>query len=388
VRIAILGTRGVPARYGGFETAAEEIGLRLVERGHDVVVYCRNPGQVQTSYRGMELVNLPAARVKALETISHTGLSAVHSIALDGPDVAFLFNAANALYIPLFRSARIPVAVHVDGLEWRRAKWGKGGTSYYRWAEARSTRWAQAVIADSRGIVDHLLTEHGVIATYIPYGAPVVAPHPTRLSEIGLAPLEYHLVVARFEPENNVREIVKGYVSSACSKPLVVVGDAAYGDGYRREILQAGQRDPRVRFLGSVWDQDLLDALYCGAASYVHGHSVGGTNPSLLRAMGAGAPVIAHRVAFNEEVARDNGRYFACPEEVALECELVESDPDSACSRGLAGRSDVIERYQWDEVADQYEKLAHALLIDSSTSPRRSSRDRNPLVSSGPRPHR
>ncbi len=115
---------------------------------------------------------------------------------------------------------------------------GERGTSYYRWAEARSTRWAQAVIADSRGIVDHLLTEHGVIATYIPYGAPIVAPDPTRLREIGLAPLEYHLVVARFEPENNVREIVKGYVSSACSKPLVVVGDAAYGDGYRREILR------------------------------------------------------------------------------------------------------------------------------------------------------
>ena len=369
MRIAILGTRGVPARYGGFETAAEEIGLRLAERGHEVIVYCRNPGQVQKSYRGMELVNLPAVRLKALETISHTGLSAVHAISIDKPDVAFLFNAANALYIPLFRSAAIPVAVHVDGLEWQRAKWGKGGTSYYRWAEARSTRWAQAVIADSQGIVDHLLAEHGVIASYIPYGAPVVAPHPAKLSEIGLAPLEYHLVVARFEPENHISEIVTGYVSSACRKPLVVVGDAAYGDAYRQEILRVGQSDPRVRFLGSVWDQDLLDALYCGAASYVHGHSVGGTNPSLLRAMGAGAPVIAHRVSFNEEVARGNGRYFTCPDQVAHECELVESDPVSAVARGRAGRADVTQRYQWETVADQYEKLAHALFVDRAVSP-------------------
>jgi glycosyltransferase involved in cell wall biosynthesis len=368
VRIAFLGTRGVPARYGGFETATEEIGRRLAEWGNDVVVYCRNPGQTQRSYHGMDLVNLPAVRLKTLETISHTGLSAGHAIVLDKPDVVFLFNAANALYIPLFRSAGIPVAIHVDGLEWRRAKWGKRGTAYYRWAEARSTRWAQAVIADSQGIVDHLLAEHSVIATYIPYGAPVVAPHPGRLAEVGLAAHEYHLAVARFEPENHVKEIVAGYVSSTCRMPLIIVGDAAYGDAYRQKVLRAAQGDPRVRFLGAIWDQELLDALYAGAASYVHGHSVGGTNPSLLRAMGAGAPVIAQRVSFNEEVARGNGRYFASSDQVARECQLVESDPDAAFARGQAGRADVIQRYQWEAVADAYDKLAHALHVESELS--------------------
>jgi glycosyltransferase involved in cell wall biosynthesis len=371
MRIAILGTRGVPARYGGFETAAEEIGVRLAEWGHEVVVYCRNPGQTQRSYRGVDLVNLPAVRVKALETLSHTGLSTAHSIILGKPDVVFLFNAANALYIQLFRAAGIPVAIHVDGLEWRRAKWGTRGTAYYRWAEARSTRWAQAVIADSEGIVDHLLAEHGVIATFIPYGAPMVAPHPGRLTELGLATHEYHIAVARFEPENHVSEIVAGYVSSTCRMPLVVVGDAAYGDRYRQEVLRAAQDDARVRFLGSIWDQELLDALYSGAASYVHGHSVGGTNPSLLRAMGAGAPVTAYNVAFNTEVARGNGWYFASPDDVARKCELIESDPISAIARGLAGRADVTERYQWEQVADQYDKLAHLLFVDRERSPGR-----------------
>jgi glycosyltransferase involved in cell wall biosynthesis len=371
VRIAILGTRGVPARYGGFETAAEEIGIRLADWGHEVVVYCRNPGQRQNEYRGMTLVNLPAVRVKAVETISHTGLSAVHAILRGKPDVVFLFNAANAPYISLFRASGIPVAIHVDGLEWRRAKWGRRGSAYYRWAEARSARWAQAVIADSLGIVDHLMAEHGVLATYIPYGAPVVVPNPQRLAEVGLEPRSYHLVVARFEPENHLTEIVSGYVSSKCRLPLMVVGDAAYGDAYRKEVLKAAQDDLRVRFLGSIWDQDLLDALYAGAASYLHGHSVGGTNPSLLRAMGAGAPVIANAVAFNKEVAAGNGRYFSTPHEVALACESVELNPEEALARGFAGRVDVSERFQWEEVADQYEKLAHLLFVDGEISPSR-----------------
>lgn len=377
MRIAILGTRGVPARYGGFETAAEEIGIRLADWGHEVVVYCRNPGQTQHEYRGMTLVNLPAVRVKAIETISHTGLSTVHAILRSKPDVVFLFNAANAPYISLFRAAGIPVAIHVDGLEWRRAKWGRRGSAYYRWAEERSTRWAQAVIADSRGIVDHLMTEHGVLATYIPYGAPAVVPNPRRLLEIELEPRSYHLAVARFEPENHLCEIVSGYVSSSCRMPLVLVGDVAYGDAYRKEIVRSAQGDPRVRFLGSIWDQGLLDALYSGAASYLHGHSVGGTNPSLLRAMGAGAPVIANAVAFNREVAAENGRYFSTADDVARECEAVELDPETALARGWAGRTDVSERYQWEAVTDQYEKLAHSMFVDGELSstrhhPRRS----------------
>ena len=377
----MLGTRGVPARYGGFETAAEEIGIRLADWGHEVVVYCRNPGQTQREYRGMTLVNLPAVRVKALETISHTGMSSVHAILRSKPDVVFLFNAANAPYISLFRASGIPVAIHVDGLEWRRAKWGRRGSAYYRWAEAGSTRWAQAVIADSLGIVDHLMAEHGVLATYIPYGAPMVVPNPHRLAEFGLEPRSYHLVVARFEPENHLDEIVSGYVASRCTLPLIVVGDAAYGDAYRKRVVSAAQADPRVRFVGSIWDQELLDALYAGAASYLHGHSVGGTNPSLLRAMGAGAPVIANAVAFNEEVAAGNGRYFSSARDVARECESVELDPKTALARGAAGRVDVSERFQWEQVTDQYEKLAHMLFVDGELSrgrrhqrhPRRSS---------------
>lgn len=362
MRIALIGTRGVPARYGGFETAAEEVGRRLVQRGHDVVVYCRNPGQTRTEYLGMRLVNLPAVRHRVTETLSHTALSVGHAVIREHPDVAFVFNAANAPLLPALRLAHIPVAVHVDGLEWRRAKWGARATRYYRWAEARSTRSADAVIADARGIAEHLLAEYGVHAHYIPYGAPIVNPGPERLAEVDLAPQCYHLVVARFEPENHVREIVAGYVASKAGLPLVVVGDAPYADAYRAEVRRAAGADPRVRLLGGVWDGELLDVLYAHTLTYLHGHSVGGTNPSLLRALGAGAPVSAFDVTFNREVAAGAGEYFRTPLDVAALCEAAEADPGSALARGTAGQADVALRFRWSEVVTAYESLARELV--------------------------
>lgn len=362
MRIAVLGTRGVPARYGGFETAAEEIGRRLVEAGHDVVVYCRNPGQTESEYLGMHLVNLPAVRQRAAETLSHTMLSVGHAVTRAHPDVAFVFNAANAPLLPALRAARIPVAVHVDGLEWKRAKWGPRASGYYRWAEARSARWGDAVIADARGIADHLRDTHGIRARYIAYGAPIVNPDAARLSELGATARGYHLVVARFEPENHVLEIVTGYTRSRADKPLLVVGDAPYADAYRAEVRAAAGADPRVTFLGSIWDSALLDALYAHAATYLHGHSVGGTNPSLLRALGAGAPVSAYDVGFNREVAGRAGVYFRTPDDVATLCETAEADLDAAIARGAAGQADVSVRYRWSDVARAYEDLARELL--------------------------
>lgn len=362
MRIALIGTRGVPARYGGFETAAEEVGRRLVENGHHVTVYCRYPGQTLDEYLGMHLVNLPAVRRRAAETLSHTALSVAHAIISGRPDVAFVFNAANAPLLPPLRAARIPIAVHVDGLEWKRAKWGPRASAYYLWAEARSVRWADAVIADAHGIAEHLREVHGVAARYIPYGAPIISPPAHRLAELGVTPRGYHLVVARFELENHVQELVAGFVASRCVLPLLVVGDAPYSHAYRAAVIAAAAGDPRVHFLGSVWDADLLDALYGHAATYLHGHCVGGTNPSLLRAMGAGAPVIAWDVVFNREVAGAAGRYVDTPEAAARACEEAEADPGGATARGLAGREDIARRYRWSDVAAAYEALAQELL--------------------------
>ena len=218
----MIGTRGVPAAYGGFETAVEEIGSRLAGRGHDVTVYCRRAADAsQREYAGMRLVHLPALKLKTAETLSHTAISVAHAIAQrPRPDVAFVFNAANAPFVSLLRARGIPAAVHVDGLEWLREKWGGAGRAYYRWAERSAVRNADALIADARGISDHFASAYGAPTRLISYGAPVqLKPPSDRLSELGLSWKGFHLVVARFEPENHVDMMVAGYVRSNAGLP-------------------------------------------------------------------------------------------------------------------------------------------------------------------------
>lgn len=376
--IAMIGTRGVPARYGGFETCVEEVGRRLVERGHDVIVFCRPIGARphRKSHLGMRLVTLPMVRKRSLETLSHSALSVLHP-SLHHVDAAFVFNAANAPVLPILRARRIPVATHVDGLEWRRGKWGVLGQRYYYRAEGLAVRWSDALIADAQGIADYYDEEFGTPTRQIAYGAPILTDlSDHRLAEIDLESRGFHLLVARFEPENHVAELVDGYVRSRAAKPLVVVGSAPYADEYTRHVRGLG--DDRVRFLGGVWDAELMDQLYAHASSYLHGHSVGGTNPSLLRAAGAGAYVIAWDVTFNREVLGDAGDYVSTPGEAATALERAENDPDGVRARGLAGQS-AIARYDWEDVADGYETLAADLAGGRLPARRRSGRRRSKI---------
>lgn len=392
MRIALVGTRGVPARYGGFETAVEEVGRRLVESGHEVVVYCRrgprgprgprgarSPEQLPSRYLGMELVHLPAVRHKVLETLSHTVLSVAHlaRARLGGRrvDAAVVFNSANAPVLPVLRRLGIPVATHVDGLEWKRAKWTGLGRRYYRVAESLAVRWSDALISDARGIEEYYREEFRAESEYIAYGAPQLGTvGADRLAEMGLTRHGYHLLVARFEPENHVRMAVEGYAGSSAALPLVVVGSAPYGAAYTARIeAAAAASGDRVRLVGPVWDQELLDQLYANCLTYVHGHSVGGTNPSLLRAMGAGAASLAYDVVFNREVLGSAGRWFTTPEQLGRLVEAAEADAAATVRRGLDTAREAL-RYDWDGVADSYEKLCHALVRDSQRDRRPSGR--------------
>ncbi len=380
MRVAMIGTRGVPARYGGFETAIEEIGQRLVARGHEVVVYCRGAEDPnRRTHLGMELVHLPAARRKTLETLSHTALSVAHLVAREKVDAAIVFNAANAPFVPALRARGIPVAVHVDGLEWKRSKWKGAGRRYYRGVEAMAVRTADALIADARGISDYYADEFGAETELLTYGAPVQdEPGSARVDELGLRPHEYHLVVARFEPENHVREIVEGYHRSDAELPLVVVGSAPYADDYTAAIEAAAAGDPRIRLLGGVWDQAQLDELYANALTYLHGHSVGGTNPSLLRAMGAGTAVIAFDVDFNREVIGVEGEYFRNAYDVTVRVRKAELTAGEMLLKGWSLRERARQRYRWDDVAAGYEELLRRLGDGFSTHGRFSGR-RRPL---------
>jgi len=371
LRVAMLGTRGVPAAYGGFETAVEEVGSRLAARGHEVTVYCRTtPGAERTAtHLGMNLVHLPALRRKSLETLSHTGLSAAHLLLGRSHDAAIVFNAGNAPFLPVLRSRGIPVATHVDGLEWQRAKWEGIGRHYYRWAESMAVRWSDALIADAEGIADYYRTEFQAHTELIAYGAPVLRTRRAReLAKMGITVGEYHLVVARFEPENHVHLILEGYRRSSARHPLVIVGSAPYSHGYTEHVRALAEADPRVQLLGPVWDQHLLDDLYAGAATYVHGHSVGGTNPSLLRAMGAGTAVLAYDVPFNREVAGGQGRYFGDAAELAALLERAEAHPHERDQRSVQLRERARSEYRWDDVADRYEDLCRRLSAGASSA--------------------
>jgi glycosyltransferase involved in cell wall biosynthesis len=360
--VAMIGTRGVPAQYGGFETAIEEIGRRLVAQGHRVVVYSRG-GDRSREHLGMERVHLPAVRQKHLETLQHTGMSVLHAtLRRRKPDVAFVFNAANAPFLPVLRARRVPTALHMDGLEWKRGKWGPVGQRYYRWSERFGVNWADALIADAPGIGRYYDQEFGVPTELISYGAPIVSSAPTDgVRAMGLEPGAFHLVVARFEPENHLREIVAGYHASDATMPLVVVGSAPYAADYTAEVRRAAGDDPRILFPGAVWDQELLNALYHHAFTYLHGHSVGGTNPSLLRAIGAGTHVIHYDVDFNSEIVGRHGHAFLEPADVAVAVEDAEARPEQVLANGAALREEAAARFDWDVVAADYLRLARRL---------------------------
>lgn len=366
----MLGTRGVPARYGGFETAVEEIGARLVDHGFEITVYARNPGQDITEYRGMRVVNLPAVRQRFAETLSHTALSSVHAIIKDRPDVALVLNAGNAPLLKPLMTAGIPTAVHLDGLESRREKWRGTGARYYRWAERSAVKWAGAVIVDSEAIADYVRVTYGRSCTYIPYGASVIHPGADRLGELDLIRRDYHLIVARFEPENHVLDAVHAYKVSDETRPLVVVGSAPYSQWYIDKVHDAAADDARIRFTGGIYDHGLLDQLYGNARTYIHGHSVGGTNPSLLRAMGAGAPVLAYECPFNREVTANQALFWSDAADLTEILDEVAGGEDHIVSTSIeddlgrfseAGRRRIAENYQWDQVAADYGTLLSSL---------------------------
>lgn len=381
MRIAMIGTRGVPARYGGFETAVEEIGARLAERGHEVIVYCRNPGQRERHHRGMRLVNLPAMRTRSMETLSHSLLSTAHAVITARPDMAFVFNPANAPVIPLLRAAGIPVAVNVDGLESQRAKWQGPAARYLRWAEVTAMRSADVVIADSRVIADHVHARSGRDAVYIPYGAGPSHEAPERLRELHLEWHGYVLAVARLEPENQIDVIIEGYRGVPGDMPLMVVGANPYPGDHVARVRALAAADPRVRLLGSIHDQQMLDTLYAGARLHAHGHAVGGTNPSLLRAARV-APLLAYDSPFAREVLGYGAQgYWQGSADFCSQVVTALGAPR------VPGLTDIIDsRFSWDSVAGDYEAVGCHLVSPATPLPNRNQLDvAESLAMSAPR---
>lgn len=357
-RLAILGTRGIPARYGGFETFAEQLSTRLAARGIDVTVFCPSPSPKNDgSYRG---VRLKFVKFPALGKYSEMFWDArCFCAAWRSYDVVYMLGlgGAFAAWAPRLFGAR--VWVNTDGVEWKRSKFTGPQRAYLALAEALSVLFASRIIADASAIAEYLRKRyHGLkkLST-IAYGAdiPTVDPERKLIAEWGLEPDGYCLVVCRLEPENHVREIVEGFEQSTSSLPLVVVGNVDTPNAYVRALL--ANRSTRVRFVGAVYDSEKLTALRFYARVYLHGHSVGGTNPSLLEAMACSNLVIAQDNPFNREVLADTGLFFTTSSELASRIDAIDSGEISAQELRIAASDRIRQHYLWDQIAESYSQL-------------------------------
>ena len=354
LRIALLGARGIPSQYGGFETFSEELSVRLVERGHQVTVYCRER-YPQDFYRGVRLVYLPTIRHKYFDTVAHSFLSTLH-LLLHRSDVALYMNAANAIFTLLPRLVAIPVALNVDGIERERKKWNLLARAWYLIGEKLATLFPSVVVADAVTIQNYYLSEYKKLTTFIPYGADAeLAATTLELERLGLEKYRYFLYVSRLEPENHALQVRQAFEKVPTDLRLALVGDAPYATGYIQEVRNT--QDPRVILPGAIYGQGYKElGTWCFA--YIQATEVGGTHPALIEAMGRGALVIYRNVPENAEVCGDAGLPFDDDAGLvaAIRKTLAMSETERHEYRSRA-RQRVLERYCWDAVTTQYEQL-------------------------------
>ncbi|HEY0142555.1 MAG TPA: glycosyltransferase [Thermoanaerobaculia bacterium] len=354
MKLAILGTRGVPPNYGGFETFAAELSTRLVRRGHDVTVYCREAGE--PAWNGVRRIVLPAVGHKYLETVSHTFLSAADALRRNF-DAVLVCNAANAFVLPMLRAARIPAAINVDGIERRRRKWNLLGRAVYATGETMSVSFASEVIADADVIARYYREQHHATTTVIPYGAdfPPGEPDSDVLARLGLRTRGYILYVSRFEPENNPLEVVQAYEKLNDAPPLVMLGKGLYAKELVAELHRHASE--RILFPGALYGADYR-TLQRHALLYVQATEVGGTHPALIEAMASGGAVLAHDTPENREVGGEAVGYFGLrPETLSGTLREWLSDAGLRETYRTRAQQRAAERYSWERVTDAYEAL-------------------------------
>ncbi|WP_395067872.1 DUF1972 domain-containing protein [Paraburkholderia silvatlantica] len=359
-QLFILGTRGIPARHGGFETFAERLALYLTQRGWEVTVYCQSdtPGTAisEDSWQGVRRVIVPVTRAGALGTMEFDWKS-IRDVTTRDPALVLTLGYNTALFCTYLRWHGITNIINMDGLEWRREKW-KFHERVWLWLNERVGCWTgNHLIADHPAIAAHLATRvKRKKITTIPYGADavdVVSTMPIRA--LGLDEVRYGLVIARPEPENSLLEIVTAFSRRPRGARLVVLGTYHRDNPYHRAVLDAASEE--VFFPGAIYDHQVVRSLRYHANFYVHGHRVGGTNPSLVEAMGAGSAVIAHDNVFNRWVAGPEARFFATEADCDMHISALIGDPATATAMGIASAQRFRSTFRWDNVLAQYEAL-------------------------------
>jgi glycosyltransferase involved in cell wall biosynthesis len=357
--VRILGTHGVPADYGGFETAAENIGLFLASRGWRVIVYCQVPGSgpiTYDSWGALERVNIPIAIPGWRGTSKFDLISILHASRYR--DLCLTFGYNTGIFNLIQRLRRIPNVVNMDGIEWSRARWGFARQAILYINERASAAVANHLIADHPEIARYLASRapRRKIAT-IAYGAHAVhEADETAVTSRGLLRKRYLTLICRPIPENSILELVKGFSQTHRGVSLAILGTyEPETDRYHREVQAAASDE--VRFLGSIYEQREVEALRYNSLAYLHGHTVGGTNPSLVEAMAAGNPVIAHDNPYNRWVVGEGARYFLSSEDVAAHLDRLLVDTDLLTAMGQANRHRHGEAFTWEKIGAEYESL-------------------------------
>lgn len=368
-RVAIIGTRGYPSYYGGFETAVRHIAPSLADSGWDVAVYGR-PGQerqddpscdpriTRRTTRGL--------RSRSLSTLTH-GLTAVLDAVRRRPDVVLVMNCANGYWLPLLRLAGIPTVVNVDGIEWERAKWGRFAKTVFRTGALLTARFADGLVFDAAAIGAYWRRTFRRDGVVIPYGGTEADPLPLHPDDAHLAGRPYALLVARFVPENSVAEFLAAARRIAEHHPVVLVGSTGHGGDLDAAAQDLADHCPDVTWLGHLSDDARLFALWQQAGAYFHGHSVGGTNPALVQAMHCGAPTVARDTVYNREVLDGTGVRFVQPEPDAIAEAVLAllADPVEQRDLGARVRRRARSAYTWDGVCRDYERaLAERVAVE------------------------
>ncbi|MFJ4295330.1 glycosyltransferase [Curtobacterium sp. NPDC089689] len=359
-RVAIIGTRGYPSYYGGFETAVRHVAPALADAGWDVTVYGR-PGQERVDDPSLD-ARITRRTTRGLESRSLStltyGLTAVLDAIRRRPDVALVMNCANGHWLPLLKLAGIPTVVNVDGIEWERAKWGRLAKAVFK-TGARMTAWtADRLVFDADAIGTYWRREFERDGVVIPYGgteAPALPLHP---EDAHLAGTPFALVVARFVPENTVPEFLVAAERIAQQHPVVIVGSSGYGGELDEHARLLAEAHPNVHWLGHVADDERLFALWQHAGAYFHGHSVGGTNPALVQAMHLGAPMVARDTVYNREVLARTDATFVQPDPDAIADAVLAllGGPAEQRRLGRAVQERAREHYTWRAVCAAYER--------------------------------
>lgn len=369
MKIAILGTRGIPNSYGGFEQFAEYISHGLADIGHDVTVY--NPHFYKPELKKIGKVNIvhkycPEHSVGAFAHYIYDFLCLRHAVRNDFDIIYEAGYATSSVSYGLKRKGKKPfIVTNMDGVEWKRDKWNGITKLFIKYCEGLAILRSDYIVADNEGIKSYLDNKYDVDSRFVPYGADLAHTFDhTVLRDLNVEKNKFMLIIARIEPENNIHMMMSAYEKAQPEYPLIIVGN--HTGKYARELEREFRHNENIRFVGAVYDKAKLDALRREALCYIHGHKVGGTNPSLLEAMAADAYILAYENLFNGSVLNSNALFFSNKDQLAALLKTVGNDRKVNEEMFLKNNRQVIlAKYSWNNIIHQYDNFFKEILQQS-----------------------